>query len=196
MNSEMRIFSDDGQRLYLTPDERQQFITAAKEAQRNVRTLCLTLAYTGMRISEALQLTADRVDFASKSIVIRSLKKRDKVAYRDVPVQASLLDALDLVHDVRNLQRQSPLPLLWTWHRSAAWEKVVGVMEAAGLDRNAPSVCPKGLRHTYGVHAIHRGVDLNTLKELLGHESIETTAIYARALGQEKRDIVSRMWDD
>lgn len=67
-------------------------------------------------------------------------------------------------------------------------------MEAAGLDRTAPSVCPKGLRHAYGVHAIHSGVPLNILQELLGHESIETTAIYARALGEERRDIVSRMW--
>jgi integrase/recombinase XerD len=35
---------------------------------------------------------------------------------------------------------------------------------------------------------------LNTLSELMGHVSPEVTAIYANAMGEQKRAIVARMW--
>lgn len=46
------------------------------------------------------------------------------------------------------------------------------------------------------MHAISKGVPLNTLSELMGHASLEVAAIYAKALGEEKRAIVARMWED
>ena len=55
--------------------------------------------------------------------------------------------------------------------------------------------CPKGLRHGYGVHAISRGVQLNMLSKWMGHASLEVTAIYANALGEEQRSIAARMWN-
>jgi integrase/recombinase XerD len=45
------------------------------------------------------------------------------------------------------------------------------------------------------VHAISCGVPLNTLSELMGHASLEVTAIYAKAMGEQKRAIVARMWE-
>ena len=66
-----------------------------------VRTFCLTLFYTGCRISEALELTADRVDFRDKALTFRSLKKRRQHVYRSVPSPRPLLDVLDLVHGIR-----------------------------------------------------------------------------------------------
>jgi len=55
------LFTLDGKRKYLTAEEQGRFIAAANAHERaEVRTLCLTLAYTGCRISEALALTADR----------------------------------------------------------------------------------------------------------------------------------------
>lgn len=56
------LYDAKGHRKYLTPAEREAFLKAADEAEREVRTFCHTLAYTGCRISEALALTADRVD--------------------------------------------------------------------------------------------------------------------------------------
>ena len=66
---------------------------------------------------------------------------------------------------------------------------------ASGI-ADGPHKCPKGLRHGYGVHAISSGVPLNTLSELMGHASLEVTAIYANAMGEQKRAIVARMWQD
>jgi integrase/recombinase XerD len=63
-------------------------------------------------------------------------------------------------------------------------------MDAAGI-ADGPHKTPKGLRHGYGVHAISKGVPLNTLSELMGHVSPEVTAIYANAMGEQKRAIRS-----
>lgn len=66
-------------------------------------------------------------------------------------------------------------------------------MEAAGISEG-PHASPKGLRHGYGVAAITAGVPLNMLSKWMGHSKIETTAIYANALGEEQRRIAERMW--
>jgi integrase/recombinase XerD len=50
-----------------------------------VRTLCMTLAYAGCRLSEALALTTDRVDLAAGVLTIASLKKRRTAISRAVP---------------------------------------------------------------------------------------------------------------
>ena len=100
-----QLYDSAGQRKYLTAEERTAFLKAAEHADRQARTLCMTLAYTGCRISEALQLTADRVDLSGKVIVFESLKKRRRGLYRAVPVPAPVLDALDLVHGLREAQR-------------------------------------------------------------------------------------------
>ena len=77
------LFTATGQRKYLNSEERDRFLAAANSHERGeVRTLCLVLAYTGCRISEALQLTADRVDLSAKAITFRTLKQRARTSYR------------------------------------------------------------------------------------------------------------------
>ena len=72
----MQLHTADGARKYLTAGERDAFLRAAERADRDTRTLCMTLAYAGCRLSEALALTADRVDLAAGVLVFESLKKR------------------------------------------------------------------------------------------------------------------------
>jgi integrase len=94
----LQIYDPQGHRLYLTGSERTAFRTAAEAAPREVRTYCWTLLHTGCRPSEALDLTADRVDVQAAVLTFESRKKRRLGLYRAVPVHATLLDALDLVH--------------------------------------------------------------------------------------------------
>ena len=61
----LRLYTDDGARKYVAAGERDAFLREAERADRLVRTLCMTLAYAGSRLSEALALTADRVDLAA-----------------------------------------------------------------------------------------------------------------------------------
>jgi integrase/recombinase XerD len=71
-----QLFDSQGNRKYLTRDERDKFILSSETYAPEIRTLCGVLAYTGCRISEALNLTVDRIDLEAGTIVFESLKKR------------------------------------------------------------------------------------------------------------------------
>ena len=190
-----QLYDSAGQRKYLTAEERTAFLKAAEHADRQARTLCMTLVYTGCRISEALQLTADRVDLPGKVIVFESLKKRRRGLYRAVPVPAPVLDALDLVHGLREAQRArdgGKSVQLWPFGRATAWRRVHEVMDKAGI--SGPQASPKGLRHGFGVAAVQAGIPLNMVQKWLGHAQLSTTAIYADAVGAEEQAIAERMW--
>ena len=123
----MALHTADGARKYLTTGERDAFLRAAEHADRQVRTLCMTLAYAGCRLSEALALTVDRFDLAAGVLVVESLKKRRSGIYRVVPVPPVLLDALDLVHGIRELQARRGKGRgihLWPWSRMTGWRAV------------------------------------------------------------------------
>lgn len=90
----MNLYDRKGHRKYLTPAERDEFLKAAENAEREIRTFCATLAYTGCRISEALALTADRVDLKDGTLIFESLTKRKRGVYRPVPVPPAFLDTL------------------------------------------------------------------------------------------------------
>jgi integrase/recombinase XerD len=193
----MELFDPQGHRLYLTAEERDAFIEAANDAEREVRTFCLVLVYTGCRISEALALTPRSFDFSGRAIVFETLKKRRAGVYRAVPMPQDTLDTIDMVHGLqeggkRKRKGRAETPL-WPWSRTTAFRRVKEVMDAAGI-ADGPHKCPKGLRHGYGVHAIGSGVPLNMLSKWMGHASLEVTAIYANALGEEQYNIAARMW--
>jgi integrase len=192
----MRLHDAEGRRLYLSEEERRAFVLAAAGAPREVRTFCATLHATGCRISEALALTAERVDLAGRVVVFESLKKRRRGVYRAVPAPPALLDMLDMVHSVRAAQRRggrAAKALLWPWSRMTAYRRVQEVIAAAGI-ADGPHACPKGLRHGFGVQAVSRGIALNMVQKWLGHAQLTTTAIYANAVGEEEQSIAARMW--
>lgn len=186
------LYDLNGHRLYLTKAEREAFLKAAAKAPRDVRSFCEVLHFAGCRISEALALTPKQIDFENKALVFETLKKRREGVFRAVPVPDSLLDTLSLVHGLRENQKQRDQSL-WPWSRTTAWRKIKAVMNDAGIEAGSHA-SPKGLRHGYGVAGISAGVPLNMLSKWMGHSKIETTAIYANALGEEQRQIAERMW--
>lgn len=191
----MRLHTRDGARKYLIVGERDAFLREAELGDRQVRTLCMTLAYAGCRLSEALALTADRVDLAAGVLVIESLKKRRGGVFRTVPVPPILLDTLNMVHGIRELHARRDKgrgERLWPWSRMTGWRVVHAVMHAARLE--GPHASPKGLRHGFGVAAVSAGIPLNLVQKWLGHAQLTTTAIYADAVGAEEQDIARKMW--
>jgi integrase len=186
------LYTSAGQRKYLTSAERLRFLDAAYACPRpDLRTLCLTLAYTGCRISEALALTAGSIERDAGFIALRSLKKRKRaIVFREVPVPAELFGVLHKVHGLEDRSVQ-----LWRLSRCRAWQLVKGIMLEAGIVPG-PHATPRGLRHSFGLHAIRSGVPLNLVQRWLGHASMTTTAIYLQAIGDEEREIAARMWID
>jgi integrase/recombinase XerD len=184
----MQLYDRAGQRKYLTPAERREFLRAAENAPLPVRTFCATLAHTGCRISEALALTATRVDVGSGVLVFESLKRRRKGIYRAVPVPRDFLETLDAVHGLGGLGESR----LWGWSRTTGWRRVREVMDAA--DIRGLCATPKGVRHGFGIKAVTSQVPLNMTQKWLGHARLATTAIYTDAIGPEEQKIAERMW--
>jgi integrase/recombinase XerD len=186
------LYTVTGERKYLTAPERTRFLVEAHRCERAaLRTLCLTLAYTGCRVSEALALTPASIEIDAGFIAIRSLKKRSRVAViREVPVPDRLLRDIARVHGIDRGDQQRRL---WPLSRSQVWRLVKTVMTSAGISPGAHHT-PKGLRHGFGIHAIRSGVPLNLVQRWLGHARMETTAIYLQAMGEEERAIAAQMW--
>lgn len=182
------LYDHRGNRKYLTSTERRAFMDAAKRARPEVETFCLTLAYTGARISEVLALTPQRVDHAAQAIVFESLKKRTRGIYRAVPVPKELLARVEQVHASTPSTNR-----VWAWSRTTAWQRVKEVMREAKVSPS--SAKPKALRHAFGVMGVvEANAPLNMVQKWMGHARIETTAIYANAIGVEERRIAARLW--
>lgn len=188
------IYDTAGHRKYLTINERKAFIEATRCLPASMETFCLTLAYTGARISEILALTPERIDSEEGVIIIESLKKRRRGVYRAVPVPRHLLARLEAVHHIASAQSDNErrLSRIWPWSRTKVWSAVKRAMHDAGI---APArAMPKALRHAFGVGATQRSVPLNVVQKWMGHARISTTAIYADAVGEEERALATRMW--
>jgi site-specific recombinase XerD len=179
------LFDQRGNRKYLIARERLAFVYAASKENEAISTFCLTMAFTGARISEVLALTANRVDAADEAIIFETLKQRRKNVFRAVPVPRGLIPILTM-HGLKEDGR------LWPWGRTNAWKIVKSVMRKAGI---AEALCkPKALRHAFAVEAGQKGIPLNIVQRWLGHARIETTAIYASAIGDEERNLARRAW--
>lgn len=182
----MSLYSLRGERKYLTSNERQRFMTVAAAMPEAERLFCLTLVWTGCRISEALALTGNRVSLDEQMIAIVSLKKRGKMHVRQVPVPAEFANELSRF-GVRADGH------LWPWGRTKAWQLVKSLMNDAGI--HGQHAMPRALRHTFGVHAIQSGIPVNLVQRWLGHSQVSTTAIYLDVVGEEERELAGRMWD-
>ncbi|MFT5450290.1 MAG: integrase/recombinase XerD [Gammaproteobacteria bacterium] len=198
LTEKLDLFTADGERKYLTHDERQNFMAAAMELKdRHRRTFCLTLAHSGCRISEGLALSFNRIDMSGGQLVFQSLKKRNgKKQQRAVPVPPSYLQTLDLVHNVRAVQKQprKRTAPLWPIARMTGYRWICETMQAAGVA--GAMAHPHSLRHAFGVQALMKDIPLPLLQRWMGHADLETTAIYLQVIGNEEKSFAGRMWED
>ncbi|HXC54409.1 MAG TPA: site-specific integrase [Rhizomicrobium sp.] len=183
------LFDQAGNRKYLIAKERVAFVAAALQEDALIATFCLTLLLTGARISEVLAVTRARIDSRDEAIVFETLKRRRRNLFRAIPAPRQLLD---LIEATTRSHPNAICDRVWPWGRTTAWKHAKRVMKAAGI---ADAMCkPKALRHGFAVEAGQRGVSLNIVQRWLGHARIETTAIYAAALGEEERKLARRTW--
>ena len=185
------LFDQAGRRKYLTARERFAFAREAYRQGGEVATFCLTLAFTGARISEVLALTPDRIDGGDGVIVFETLKRRKAGVYRAVPVPMNLITMLRRVHNLGAVGRD-PKERLWKWCRTTAWKRVKAVMQAANIGDQL--AMPRAARHAFGANSTQNAVPLNMIQRWMGHARIETTAIYTDVIGSEERKLARRAW--
>src|SRR5271166_2679229 len=128
------LYTDTGQRKYLNRAERTRALAAAGHLSRDRMLFCLTLAWTGARISEVLALTPARFQLNECVVSFQTLKRR-KLHMREVPVPPFLIQALEGHYRLRELQADKELSgeLLWAFHRVTAWRVIKKIMIEVGL---------------------------------------------------------------
>lgn len=136
------------------------------------------LYQTGMRASELAGLLDANVD--SKASCLRVIGKRNKE--RLIPFGDSLAQSIVLYRKLRYEQypaSSSPCFFIGKHGQSIDYQTVRRTVHAALDGRvSVPKRSPHVLRHSFATDMLNDGADLNSVKELLGHQSLETTQIY------------------
>ena len=178
-------------------------------AQPDLRTLggrrdavLLSVLYdTGARVQELIDMTAGDVRLEPPAQV-RLFGKGRKM--RAVPLMEATADLLrgHLLENGLDRPEMSEEPVfknrqgkpLSRWGVRYILEKHVRAVRQAhhGLTQ---SVTPHTLRHTKGMHLLQAGVSLEIIRDFLGHESVTTTQIYARANLEMKRKALENIAD-
>jgi integrase/recombinase XerD len=155
----------------------------------------LELLYgTGIRVSECERLDVRDLDLAQGVLFIRNGKgKKDRV----VPVVGRAADALDrYLREARpELLRDPREPALFLTRRGTRVTvkniQYLVRMNARSADIPVP-VTPHGLRHGCATHLLQRGADVRHVQKLLGHASLDTTAIYTHVAPQDLAQAIEK----
>jgi len=155
----------------------------------------LELMYAaGVRASEVVGVNIEDVDFKEGTILVTGKGDKQRVALFGSTCRTALLD---YVEGERNpaIQQSSNPPLhhattpslhlstgpLFTnsYGKRLTTRTVQNVVKRWALRAGlSPEVSPHTLRHSFATHLLDNGVDLKSVQQLLGHESLATTQIY------------------
>src|SRR5205814_4655345 len=152
------------------------------------------LRHTGIRVGEltALRLSDVTITERKGQLVVRAGKGSK---YRVVPLNA---DARKALSDYLAVRPKSTADHLFLGRRSdglsprAVEKTVLKYAQQARMEE----VSPHTLRHTFGKSALDAGVDLVTVSRLMGHERLETTAIYTTPSAQDLEQAVEKLEAD
>jgi site-specific recombinase XerD len=145
------------------------------------RALFELLYSSGLRIGEALRLKVSDIDIENRMVLIRRGKGgKDRVE----PVSEAAMKFLKLQIAGREENKDELVftGVLGNLTSSTMNERFKKIAEKVGVVRKHLSV--HSIRHSTATHLLEHGADLRYVQELLGHESIETTAIYTHCLSE------------
>ena len=144
------------------------------------KTIISLMYYTGLRRMELIELEDTSVDFQNKSIKV--LGKRNKE--RMVPL---LPGAIEIMKYYISCKKELSQNLSNYFFCSSNGLKLTEgfvyqtVNHYFGIVSSKVKKSPHLLRHSFATHLLNNGADLNSVKELLGHESIATTQVYTHS---------------
>ena len=193
---------------YLLLPEVERLLMAAPN--RHAAIIFNLLWQTGARINELLALNFDDIELLrghddGMMITLRTLKQRTgnnqkpqrgrpkRGLKREVGVWCPKLRH-EIIEYKRTFKRSNDKPLLvnpqtkqpWSAQMVRNWFKEAASM----LDQQGQAlpidVSPHVLRHSYAIHLLLHHVDINTIKENLGHRSLKSTEVYTSIWKSER----------
>ena len=204
----------------LTPTERTQFRTAAKEGDPYERLAGLVLLDTGLRrntFAHMRDLTSHKWYRPSESPPVIQVPSEDEctVGYEKRGVQATRGDAMCHACEdrgegcwvpktesaerrvwVHEEDTQQAIEDWFTLHEDVSGPEKVNravntIADRAGLARN---VTPHQLRQTYGSRLAEQGHTAHEIRDLMGHSSIMTSQKYVKLFGAQLKDSHADKW--
>ncbi len=154
----------------------------------------LELLYaSGLRVSELVNLTLERIDFDNR--IVRVTGKGNKT--RLVPAGQKACDAIRayLEKERPEMVKKRTGSEVFLSSRGTKlttvriWQIVKACAKNAGLEVN---VYPHLLRHSFATHLLSNGADLRIIQEMLGHADISTTQIYTHVDQQRLKAVHHR----
>ena len=146
----------------------------------------------GLRVSEVVKITLAQIDWDQGALFIMQGKgQKDRRVFLSSDAMASLracaaVRPRGVPHDAVFWNRKRPhVPL----SVKAVQKKIERYAKAAGIKASSHS-----LRHTFASNLLEHGAEIVSIKELLGHASVSTSARYARVSNQKvKQEYVRTM---
>lgn len=191
---------------YLTIEELTALLSEIDTSSRSGRRdlVLLSLLYnTGARVQELIDLTPSSFRLDNPAIVELHGKGNKK---RIVPLEEPMVKLLQgymkehSLHDIRNMDH----PFFFnSWHGKLTnpgityiLNKYVTTLKAKNDGIIKINVTPHVFRHSRAMHLLQAGVPLLYIRDILGHVSVQTTEIYARADSKLKREALEKAYED
>lgn len=183
-----RVLSEDEVvRLLSQPD-----ITTA-EGFRD-RTMLEVLYATGMRVSELINLTLERVDLNMKYIIAFGKGSKERIVPLGSVAAEFLQQYLEKVRPkLMHTDKNTNIVFLAFGGHELTRQRFWQIIRAYGRKANInKALTPHILRHSFATHLLDNGADLRSVQELLGHSDISTTQIYTHLTNKRLRDIYAK----
>lgn len=154
------------------------------------KTIVMALYHTGMRSAELIGLDVGDVDIENGSLKVTG--KGDK--QRVIPFGRELAEMLGEYQEARasKLEEEGRVTeaLFFNrrWHRIEYAEVRVLVSEALSSVTTQKKKSPHVLRHSFATAMLSNGAQLEAIQQLLGHETVATTAIYTHTTLAELKE--------
>ncbi|MEO7991132.1 MAG: tyrosine-type recombinase/integrase [Chryseolinea sp.] len=141
--------------------------------------LILELFYaTGIRLSELIHLKENQIDLRNRTIKVLGKRNKERV----IPFASSIVPIMESYRETRNKEvvKLNHGFLFVANNGKPCYPMMVYRIVKKYLSENTTSErkSPHVLRHTYATHLLNKGVEINAVKDLLGHSSLAATQVY------------------
>ena len=155
-------------------DEALEMMRDSCETTRDLAMIDI-LASTGMRVGELVKLNRSDVDFQNRECIVTGKGNKQRIVYFDARTKIHLQNYLRERKDTNDALF---VTLLAPFNRL----QISGVeirLRHIGKDLNMTKVHPHKFRRTLATMAIDKGMPIEQVQHLLGHQSLDTTLQYA-----------------
>lgn len=135
---------------------------------------------TGCRLSEMVNLKISDIDFTSKEVHLFGKGSKHRTSYLNAKAEYMLKKYFELERPKESISDSVFVIFRKPYnemHKESIYARVKAIQKRSGIER---SLFPHLLRHTMATDALNRGMNVAEVKEILGHEKLDTTMIYAK----------------